>query len=308
MVPELKVNSLAVAGGQQVAVGSADGYPAIWHRAAGGRWRLVSSPSLAASSGLSALTSVTHGTDGWLAVGVPGPVVLTSANGTTWQPAAGSIARDLSGVVGLSAAAGPGGYVIVGKEVDPDGSCEAYVWHSADLASWTRAHDVNDTSGSSQVLAVAADGTGFVSVGSHNGQPALWTTTNGTSWTTIVLPLPAGATGVLQQIAVNGGRAVAVGVQTSADAISPLAAVSADGGATFAPVSFGVPGTEPGRHRADRGRRRVHRRGPVRRAGPAGRHGLDLRRGDELDARPGQRPAGRRISTSSPPWCRPGRG
>ena len=244
VVPELKVNSLAVAGGQQVAVGSADGYPAIWHRAAGGRWRLVSSPSLAASSGLSALTSVTHGTDGWLAVGVPGPVVLTSANGTTWQPAAGSIARDLSGVVGLSAAAGPGGYVIVGKEVDPDGSCEAYVWHSADLASWTRAHDVNDTSGSSQVLAVAADGTGFVSVGSHNGQPALWTTTNGTSWTTIVLPLPAGATGVLQQIAVNGGRVVAAGVQTSADAISPLAAVSADGGATFAPVSFGVPGTD----------------------------------------------------------------
>ena len=52
VVPELKVNSLAVAGGQQVAVGSADGYPAIWHRAAGGPWRLVSSPSLAASAGL----------------------------------------------------------------------------------------------------------------------------------------------------------------------------------------------------------------------------------------------------------------
>ena len=250
VVPELKVNSLAVAGGQQVAVGSADGYPAIWHRAAAGPWRLVSSPSLAASAGLSAqpgltaLTSVTHGADGWLAVGVPGPVVLTSANGTTWHPAAGSIARHLSGVVGLSVAAGPGGYVIVGKEIEPGGSCEAYVWHSADLASWTRAHDVNDTSGSSQVLAVAADGTGFVSVGSHNGQPALWTTTNGTSWTTIVLPLPAHATGVLQQIAVNGGRVAAAGVQTSADAISPLAAVSADGGATFAPVSFGVPGPD----------------------------------------------------------------
>ena len=204
VVPELKVNSLAVAGGQQVAVGSADGYPAIWHRAAGGRWRLVSSPSLAASAGLSALTSVTHGTDGWLAVGVPGPVVLTSANGTTWQPAAGPIAKDLSGVGALSAAAGPGGYVITGKEVEPGGSCEAYVFHSADLASWTKAHDVNDTGGSSQVLAVAADGTGFVSAGFHNGQPALWSTANGISWTTIVLPRPAGATGVLEQVAVNG--------------------------------------------------------------------------------------------------------
>lgn len=69
-----------------------------------------------------------------------------TANGTTWQPAAGSIAQDLSGVVGLSAAGGPGGYAIVGKEVEPDGSCEAYVFHSADLATWTRAHDVNDTS------------------------------------------------------------------------------------------------------------------------------------------------------------------
>ena len=244
VVPELKVNSVAVAGGQQVAVGSADGYPAIWHQPAGGRWRLVSSPSLAASAGLSALTSVTHGTDGWLAVGAPGPVVLTSANGTTWQPAAGAIAKDLSGVGGLSAAAGPGGYVIAGKEVEPDGSCEAYLFHSFDLASWTRGHDVNDTGGSSQVLAVAADGTGFVSVGSHNGQPALWTTPNGTSWTTILLPRSAGATGVLQQIAVNGRRVVAVGVQTSADAISPLAATSADGGATFAPVAFGVPGAD----------------------------------------------------------------
>jgi Protein kinase domain len=245
VVPEVQVNSLAVADGQQVAVGSADGYPAIWHRVAGGRWRLVSSPSLAASSGLSALTSVTHGADGWLAVGVPGPVVLTSANGTTWQPAAGSIAQDLaSGVVGLSAAAGPGGYVIVGKQIEPGGACAADVWHSADLTSWTRAHDVNDTSGSSQVLAVAADGTGFVSVGSHNGQPALWTTTNGISWTAIVLPRPSGATGVLQQIAVNGRRVVAAGVQTSAVAVSPLAAVSADGGARFAPVSFGVPGAD----------------------------------------------------------------
>ncbi len=79
-----------------------------------------------------------------------------------------------------------------------------------------------------------------MSVGSHNDQPALWTTTNGTSWTTIVLPLPAGATGVLQQIAVSGGRVIAAGTQTSADAISPLAAVSADGGVMFARVSFGA--------------------------------------------------------------------
>ena len=32
------------------------------------------------------------------------------------------------------------------------------------------------------------------SVGSHDGTPAVWTTANGTTWTTIVLPVPTGAT------------------------------------------------------------------------------------------------------------------
>ena len=41
VVPELAVNGLATAGGDQIAVGSADGYPAVWRRpraAARGRW------------------------------------------------------------------------------------------------------------------------------------------------------------------------------------------------------------------------------------------------------------------------------
>ena len=39
-IPELAVNGLAVAAGQQIAVGSAEGYPAIWRRprAAPGPW------------------------------------------------------------------------------------------------------------------------------------------------------------------------------------------------------------------------------------------------------------------------------
>ena len=41
-VPELAVTGLAIAGGQQVAVGSADDYPAIWRKASGGSWALVS--------------------------------------------------------------------------------------------------------------------------------------------------------------------------------------------------------------------------------------------------------------------------
>ena len=77
------MNSAAVAAeARMVAVGSADGYPAVWRRASGGAWRLVSSLSqVSADPDLAGLTAVTHGPDGWLAVG-PGPLVLTSADGT----------------------------------------------------------------------------------------------------------------------------------------------------------------------------------------------------------------------------------
>ena len=115
-IPELAVNGLAVAGGQQVAVGSAEGYPAVWRRSSGGapglwspRWSQVSG-----SPGLAALTGVTHGSSGWLAVGAPGPVVMTSADGTSWRSATGpgSITADLAGVAAVATAAGPRGYVI----------------------------------------------------------------------------------------------------------------------------------------------------------------------------------------------------
>ena len=65
-VPEMAIHSTAVAGGVQVAVGSANGYPAVWWKTAGGAWTLVSSLALTqplggANPGLRALTSVTHG-------------------------------------------------------------------------------------------------------------------------------------------------------------------------------------------------------------------------------------------------------
>ena len=250
VIPEVAVKSLAVAGGEQIAVGSADGYPAIWRKARsgpGGSWTLVSPVSLvSAVPGLAALTAVTHGPAGWLAVGVPGPVVFTSANGATWQPAGGSIARSLAGVVGVAVAAGPDGYVIAGKLVAPGGVCVADVWWSPNLTDWTRAHDVNDTGGSSQVLAVAAKARGFVSVGSYESKPAVRTTTDGRTWTTNVLPLPSGATtAVLQQVAVKGRRIVALGQQIIAGVTMPLAELSVDGGATFNPVPARRARTHP---------------------------------------------------------------
>jgi hypothetical protein len=247
-VPELTVDGLAVAGGQQVAVGSADGYPAVWRKGSDNTWALVTQlSSVSAGPGLNTLTSVTHGTAGWLAVGAPGPYVLTSADGTTWQAATGpgSITDDLAGVASVATAAGPAGYIIVGRLVPPGGGCVADVWWSPNLTSWTRAHDVNDTTGPSQVLAVAADAHGFVSAGAHDGHPALWTTTNGRSWKTIVLPMPAGASGaVLRQIAISGDRVAALGQATTAAGPEPIAELSVDGGASWVQVPFRAPGPD----------------------------------------------------------------
>jgi hypothetical protein len=250
IVPEVAVNSTAVADGQQIAVGSADGYPAVWRRASGGSWTLVSSLSLAqslagAGGGLSALTSVTHGAAGWLAVGAPGPFIWTSANGTTWQTAAGGITQGLTGVGAVAAASGPAGYVIVGKLVAPGGACVADVWWSPNLTSWTRAHDANDATGSSQVLAVAASAHGFVSVGSHESKPAVWTTTDGRTWETIVLPTPDGASAAtLEQVAIAGNRVVALGQITTAAGPVPFAELSVDGGGHWQQVPFSSPGPD----------------------------------------------------------------
>ena len=259
VIPEMAIYSTAVADGVQVAVGSANGYPAVWRRTTGGPWTLVSSlaltqPLAGADPGLRALTSVTHGPAGWLAVGAPGPIVLTSADGTVWGMAGGNIAQDLTGVSAVAATSGPAGYVIVGKLVAAGGSCVADVWWSPNLTSWTRAHDVNDTTGSSQVLAVAAGAHGFVSVGSHDGKPAVWTTANGRSWKTIVLPAPDGAaSAVLQQVAINGNRVVALGqatpaagprASTTGAGTVSFAELSVDGGVTWQQMPFTSPGPD----------------------------------------------------------------
>jgi hypothetical protein len=266
MVPELAVNGMAAAGDVQLAVGSANGYPAIWRRQHGGSWALLSSTALTSGQQhLAALTGVTQGPDGWLAVGLPGPLVFTSADGVTWQPASGNIAQDLAGVSAVKVTAGPAGYVIAGNL----GGGVADVWWSADLTSWRQASGMGD----GHVLAVAADPHGFVSVGSRNGMPAAWTTSDGHSWTTVVLPLPARATAaVLQQVAIKGSRIAALGQATTADGVVPFAALSLTRGTSWLLAPFASPGPDTaftGLVAGSRGFTAVGQYGPPGQAAPA---------------------------------------
>jgi serine/threonine protein kinase len=248
-VPAVIVASTAVAAGEQIAVGSANGYPAIWRKASSGSWALVTPSSLiSGSTGLAKLTSVTHGPAGWLAVGFPGPVVLTSTDGITWKPDHGEMVQHLAGVVSISAAAGPLGYVVVGSELKNTGSgCAADVYWSSDLTKWTEADDVNPETGSNVVLAIAAGEHGFVSVGSRDGLPIVWTSTNGRAWGTTKLRVAAGTyQGSVNQVAIHGDRVVATGIQTTrAGVTTPLTEWSTVGGTSWHLVPFGsvTPGT-----------------------------------------------------------------
>ena len=123
--PQVAVNSIAAQDSTQVAVGSANGYPAAWTSGNGGSsWtRAVGAlPAVFGRPGSQRLTSVTHGPMGWLAVGdvtasaPEHPVVVVSADGTGWQAADGERVFGASGLFTEQAAANTRGYVIVGHQ------------------------------------------------------------------------------------------------------------------------------------------------------------------------------------------------
>jgi hypothetical protein len=270
--PELAVNDVAAGGGMQVAVGSANGYPAAWTSANGGvTWTQANGQTQAVLNrpGVQQLTSVTFGADGWLAVGgviavaAQHPVVLTSGNGSVWAAADREPAFSQPGLVTEQAAAAPGGaapgaaaptagYVIVGYQVVA-GRTIAAAWYSTGLTGWQRAGDAGSGRGgpgaldgpgaSRQMRAVTAGPRGFVAVGTDGNAAAAWTSPNGQAWTQQNVPLPVGATrAVLQHVASNGHTVVAVGTAlTTTGQQLPFAASSADGGITWTESALPIP-------------------------------------------------------------------
>jgi hypothetical protein len=246
--PQLAVTDVAVGNGRLVAVGSANGYPAAWTSADGGSsWTRATGQTQAVLErpGIQQLTGVTYGAAGWLAVGgvtavaAQHPVVVGSADGSSWQAVDGEAAFAGSGLFAEQAAAGPGGYVIVGYRIVADRTIAA-AWWSAGLTGWRRATEVTPGAtgrpgAGAQMLAVTASPRGYVAVGSAGQQPSAWTSPDGQDWTQVSLPLPVGAAqAVLRNVASNGRTLAAVGTAvTTAGRQLPFAASSSDGGATW---------------------------------------------------------------------------
>jgi hypothetical protein len=263
--PQLAVNDVAAGNGMQVAVGSANGYPAAWLSANGGSsWTRATgqTPAVLARPGVQELTSVTFGADGWLAVGgvvavaAQHPVVVGSGNGSSWVAADSEPAFSQPGLVTEQAAAQPAagsaaqsaaGYVIVGYQ-EVAGRTVAAAWWSTGLTGWQRAADaspgaLDGPGGGRRMLAVTAGPHGYVAVGAAGNAPAAWTSADGGhTWTMQNVPLPVGAThAVLQHVASNGRTVVALGTATTADQELPFAATSADGGRTWTESALPVP-------------------------------------------------------------------
>jgi hypothetical protein len=253
--PQVAVNAVAAQAGSQVAVGSANGFPAAWISTDGGSdWTRATgeTPGTLDRPGSEQLTSVTVGGAGWLAVGgvVAGaaqhPVVVVSSGGLTWTASDGETAFAGQGVYTAQAAAGPGGYVIVGYARAAGGGYIGDAWYSAGLTGWQSAAGENALDGESggrQLLGVTATASGFVAVGLQGNSPAAWLSADGKTWTVLALPLPAGATrAVLLHVAAAAGTVVAVGMeQTPSGTLQPFAARSANGGMSWTETALPVP-------------------------------------------------------------------
>jgi hypothetical protein len=257
------VNSIASAGGVQVAVGNAEGHAAIWRRDSGGPWSLVTGaaaiPDLPAGA---ILTSVTHGPAGWLAVGdvapvafggsgtAQAPVVLTSADGRTWQSATASAAFAGPGFQVNAAASNGAGYVVVGWQMQQGKPVDA-MWWSPDLKNWARGGDTIMTTlasagsgmADSAIFAVSATPAGFIAVGTHDGCHTAWVTSDGQHWLSYDIPKPSGThDSLLNRVAVMGNLVVATGDIAANGTRFPLAVISKDGGVHWRTTSLGGPG------------------------------------------------------------------
>ena len=251
------VSSITAASGAPLAVGSADGHPAIWRRDASGAWTLVSAASPAVKALLGTLNSIALGPKGWIAVGDAGsgavqqPVAVISANGGTWQvlPSMAQLPGMDPAVTGV--AADRNAYVVVGTRVSTYKSRRpvATMWWSTDLQRWHQGQEIkgrlDGRVNASAVDAVAATiPAGFVAAGTHDTGGLIGISVDGgQEWSLYGVTPPAHASAVvLRLVAVNGNRVVAAGYAVTAGGDIPIVAYPADGGQHWRTIALGPSG------------------------------------------------------------------
>ncbi|HYC06783.1 MAG TPA: hypothetical protein VEG29_02570, partial [Candidatus Binatia bacterium] len=135
-------------------------------------------------------------------------------------------------------ASGPSGFMAVGASC---GSGECYseaIWTSTDGVSWHEAAPLPAARPAFGVSrTVAASGSGWFVGGSVDDDtagtklPAIWTTTDGSSWTvaTVALPLDGSTLGTVAGLAVSGGTDLAVGSDSTDTSRTAVVWTSTDG-------------------------------------------------------------------------------
>jgi hypothetical protein len=251
------LSAIGASAATEVAAGGVNGGPALWTSADGGAtWTRAALAGLASltRAGTGQLASVTRGPAGWLAVGTTlagrgGPLVASSSDARSWSVTNGIATNAVAAAV----AAGPAGYVIVGRQSGAGaGGAVAAAWYAAGLTGWRPAAVAGagqrGASGGQMMNAVTAAGRGFVAVGATGTRPAAWLSATGRTWQQAQVPMPSGADrAALDYVAANGSDLVAAGTDFStAGASRPFAEVSADAGATWTQVQLPVPDIGPG--------------------------------------------------------------
>jgi hypothetical protein len=198
---------------------------AVWTSPDGFTWSRV--PHDEAVFGDAAMTSVTAGGPGLVAVGWDGQphggesnaAVWTSPDGFTWSrvPHDEAIFGEVTGAWMHSVTVGGPGLVAVGEWARAD-QWGAAVWTSVDGLTWSRVPDDEAVFGNAAMRSATAGGPGVVAVGRADRRgAAVWTSPDGIVWSRVphddaIFGNPNGT--VMESVTVGGPGLVAVGWDT----------------------------------------------------------------------------------------------